>query len=212
MEFTGFCCHSNASVNRGILRDKNGKFLGIQSAGWNRVINSPIMKSVRKNMLEGKWPKECIRCKREFASNMNSRNIYERQSLAGIVEKENYPGYNKAKALTQSDGTISPDDFPVSFLDVRFGNLCNLKCIMCGPGESNKWYDDYSAIWKERSFSYSGENIELIPDSKGKLKPKRHIFEWSDNIYFWSQVEQHINKVRRIYIAGRRAFACKGSL
>ena len=27
--------------------------------------------------------------------------------------------------------------------DIRIGNLCNLRCKMCNPGESTKWYDEW---------------------------------------------------------------------
>lgn len=202
------CCHSQASSNRGILRDKNGKSLHIENTDWDSIINNDTMKSVRKNMLKGKWPEECIRCKREFLSNMNSRNIYERRILAGIIEEREYPNYLKTKELTQADGTISLKDFPISFLDIRFGNLCNLECIMCGPADSSKWYNNYSSLWG-KEFSYSGKNIELIEDANGKLKTKGNIFEWSDNPYLWSQIEKNIIKFRRVYIAGGEPLLAK---
>ena len=31
------------------------------------------------------------------------------------------------------------EDMP-AYLDIRFGNLCNLKCRMCGSWASNQWF------------------------------------------------------------------------
>ena len=153
-------------------------------------------------MLKGKWSEECIRCNREYKSNMNSRNIYERVLLANVIEPKNYPSYQKAKEMTKEDGSLSFKDFPVSFIDIRFGNHCNLKCIMCSPTDSNQWYDDYNKIWGYQHFTDSGEKIQLISDKKGKLQPEKNIYEWSDNQHLWNQIEKHIKDFRRIYIAG----------
>ena len=196
------CCHSEASKSRGVLRDIQGKPLHIKNSDWNNVVNSDRMKRIRKNMLEGKWSEDCIRCQREHFSGMMSRNIYERSYLAEITEPKNYPSYIKAKNLTRADGSITVKDFPVSFLDIRFGNLCNLRCMMCSPTDSNKWYDDYSAVWGYKHFYKSGERINLIPDSKNKLRTEKSVFNWSENKTLWAQIEKHMDQFRRIYIAG----------
>ena len=117
------CCHSAASESRGTIQDKDGKNMHISTAKWDEVANSKLMKNVRKEMLQGKWPESCLRSEKEFKRGMKSRNINERSILADITEPDSYPNYQKAKALTQVDGTIKNKDFPVTFLDIRFGNL-----------------------------------------------------------------------------------------
>ena len=196
------CCHSETSKSRGVLRDGQGKPFHIEGSDWNTIVNSDKMKSIRKNMLKGKWSEDCVRCQREHVNGMISRNIYERTSLAEIVKPENYPSYTKTKSLTHPDGSISVKDFPISFLDVRLGNLCNLKCIMCSPTDSSKWYDDYSAVWGYKHFYKSGERVNLITDSKKKLRTEKNIFDWSENKDLWSQIEKRMHQFRRIYIAG----------
>ena len=195
------CCHSETSQNRGLLRDKKNQPFHIGSADWADVINSPTMKAVRKTMLKGKWPEECIRCQREHDSGMISRNIYERQRLAGM-ETEIYPSYIKTKNLTRPDGEIPLEDFPVSFLDIRFGNLCNLKCIMCSPTDSSQWYEDHHSLWGKDHFYNGGKKIKLTADKNGKLKTEKNVFNWSDNKNLWRQIEKHKKQFRKIYIAG----------
>ena len=117
------CCHSAAGESRGTVQDSEGKNAHIGTAQWEDVVNSKMMRKVRAEMLQGKWPEPCIRCEREFKSGMKSRNIYERSLLAEITEPESYPSYSKAKELTNKDGSISNKDFPVTFFDIRFGNL-----------------------------------------------------------------------------------------
>lgn len=196
------CCHSNSSPSRGFLKDDKGSNLHVSSASWEEVVNNPTMKRIRKSMLEGKWEPECIRCQRECESGMKSRNLYERYSLAKEVEHEYYSSYTKAQELTLPDGSIKNEDFPVSFLDIRFGNLCNLKCVMCGPTDSDQWYDDYEAVWKEGFFYDSGRKISLEKNSKGKLKPTENIYEWDKDPNLWHEINTHMSQFRRIYIVG----------
>ena len=197
------CDYSNSSINRGTLRTKNGNPISIsEKSDWNDAMNSDTMRSVRKNMLAGKWSLECARCQKEFNSGMRAHNFYERGELAELIEPENYPSYLKAKELTKDDGTISLEDFPISFLNIRFGNLCNLKCAMCYPIDSSSWYQEYNTIWGH----YFTENKELTPlmnDSNKKISDeKNNIFDWSDNQHLWLQIKNHIQQFRKIYIVG----------
>ena len=44
-------------------------------------------------------------------------------------------------------------------LDYSVGNLCNLKCVICGPGNSSQWIPDYQKL-------YPNHNIELFQYKK----------------------------------------------
>lgn len=196
------CCHSAASESRGTLVDDTNTPLHIGSASFDQVINNDAMKTIRKQMLKGEWPEPCVRCQREFESGMISRNHYERAALSDIIEKEKYPSYQKAVEMTKSDGTVENIDFPISYMDIRFGNLCNLKCVMCSPTDSDQWYDDYAAIWKTNYFWDSRKKIDLVPNANGKLKPTTKIFDWSDDIHLWNEIEKHMLQFRKIYLVG----------
>ena len=176
------CCYSHD-----VLKDEKNNPFHVTQANWEKVINSESMKSVRKNMLRGHWSEECKRCKLEYESGMFSKNLFERSNMAKDVEMEHYPSYLKAKKNTGSDGSISSKKFPIFHFALRFGNLCNLKCVMCGPPNSSKWFDDYQALFKERFYQKELET---------------NVFNWNDNPYFWSQVEKHMSHFRRIYISG----------
>ena len=195
------CCHSNVGLEQGVLKDSKQKNLHISKTRWENVINSNRMKTVRKNMLKGEWSKECIRCKKEFEIGKKSRNLYERENLTQEIEPENYPHYLKTKQLTKEDGSISFTDFPISYLDIRFGNLCNLKCLMCGPTDSNKWYHDYYQVWKEDYFMDSGNKIK-IKKTNGSWKTEKKIYNWSEDTQLWTQIEKNLYSFRKIFIVG----------
>ena len=197
------CCNSDPNLNtkNSILKDKQGQPLHISKANWEDVFNSDLMKSARKNMLQGKWPKECLNCQMQYESGLSSLNISSRFHLASLVESDIYPGYKKAKLLTQSDGSISLSDFPTSDLDLRFGNLCNLKCVMCSPKASNQWYEDYRILWK-KDYIDKEETIKLKPDINGKWKPEKDLFEWSEDPHLLSQIESYVKNFRKMYFTG----------
>ena len=201
------CCLSSSNKNNGILKDKKGNPLHVEKANWNSVFNNDRMKSIRKNMLKGKWSEECTRCKKQYINGMPSRNIHSRWLLGTIVEPRNYPGYRKAKDLTRPDGSISLKDFPPSYMDIRFGTKCNLKCVMCNPQTSSKWYDDWSALSKKNYFYSYNKKINLRFNAKKKLKPESNTYEWNDKFLSSSnllhtQIDKNMQQLRCIYIAG----------
>ena len=123
---------------RGILRDKNGTVMRADTHSINDVRNSPLLKEVRKSMLEGKQHEMCIRCNREDATDVPSRR---RNAIRDYYVKYNYDIW-KSMSSTNNDGSIY-EDHPVIEYDIRLGNLCNLKCRMCHPSESTQWYDEW---------------------------------------------------------------------
>ena len=77
--------------------------------------------------------------------------------------------------------------------DIRPGNTCNLKCAMCNPWNSSKWYEDIDIFE-----SYSNLNINK------QNRRAREDLDW-DYIYNNSK-----DKARKIYIAGGEPFYMKG--
>ena len=195
------CCHANSSQNRGLIEENNIP-MHVSNSTWDSVLNTEYMKEIRLNMLKGKWSEPCIRCQREHNSGMQSRNHSERIVLASYIDVEKYPSYNKAVARTKEDGSINIEDFPITNIDIRFGNMCNLKCTMCSPTDSNQWYDDYYALWGHKAFTDSNKRIELVENIKGKLELKNNIYDWSDDENFWKEIESHMHTLCRIYIVG----------
>jgi len=71
------CCQANVTKNQGVVRHTNGKSYNGATDNLEEARNALLMKSVRKNMLNGIWSDECQRCKNEEIANLNSRRIYE---------------------------------------------------------------------------------------------------------------------------------------
>ena len=185
------CCQANVTKNRGVIRKADGTAYNAGSDDLDEARNADLMKEMRLNMLQGKWNKECGRCLAEETSGLNSRRQYEQ-------EQWNYTLEDAIKD-TEDDGTIDVTSTPVKYYDLRFGNFCNLKCRMCGPTDSNAWYDDWIKLTGSNFFKETSGDIE-IKQINGKLCASE--YDWPNHEPFWEYLEKHINNIRHIYFAG----------
>jgi MoaA/NifB/PqqE/SkfB family radical SAM enzyme len=185
------CCQANVTKNQGVVRKIDGTAFNAGKDNLDRARNADLMKSVRKNMLEGVWSDECGRCKSEEENNLVSRRSYENEQWFTDLEyiKEN----------TNIDGTIDIDKFPVVYYDLRFGNFCNLKCRMCGPTDSNAWYDDWMQLTNSDEFNDTSGKMKIIKTNKGL---EVSAFNWVENEKFWERLESNIKNIEHVYFAG----------
>lgn len=131
------CCLSDNDLPIGNLKKNTMREL------WN----SEGMKTMRKNMLEGRPSKECTRC-------------YE-QEQAGFVTVRNTTGQTFGHHIaivdeTKEDGTL--DRFELKYYDVRFSNICNFRCRSCGSTFSSNWHSDEVKLYQRggQAITYAG--------------------------------------------------------
>jgi hypothetical protein len=136
------------------------------------VWNDQGMRTMRKNMLEDRPCQECSDC-------------YEQES-AGFASMRNNSNKNFAQHIDKIDRTL-PDgglpDMQLHYWDVRFSNICNLKCRSCGSIFSSRWYDDDVKLWGRElrpRVSFAGRHDEDI----------------------WEQMQEHVPHLDQIYFAG----------
>lgn len=203
------CCQAQHGPTGGILKDKDGNVLNARDSDLNAIRNAPIEKSIRKAMLENKWHPECQRCMTEEQAGMTSRRIIENKlwTVGGwnqLEEKDKYT-WEYLKEHTEEDGTIDTDAIGNNFFDVRFGNLCNLKCRMCGPTDSSMWYDEQVKLWGD-TYKDSHGTVKLIKNEKGKHVPEVNVYDWHESEHYWQQMENMIPIIRKLYIVGGEPF------
>jgi organic radical activating enzyme len=81
---------------------------------------------------------------------------------------------------------LDSNPFEMTYWDIRFSNLCNLKCRSCGHIFSSQWYQDQARLagaeWKEQNtvLNYAGRTETDM----------------------WTQLEPHLDYVEQIYFAG----------
>ena len=88
------------------------------------------MQEFRRTMLCGEKDKRCERCYLKEASGFTSLRQVTNQKFA--------------QHIPQALQSQVPEN-PV-YWDIRFSNVCNFKCRICGPWSSSKWYNDAVAL------------------------------------------------------------------
>ena len=181
---------------RGILKDNDNNIMRADTHAINDVRNAPLLKEVRKDMLDGKRHSMCVRCNDEDDAKMASRR---RNAIREYYNKYNYD-YWQAESSTMPDGTLVTDKSPVLEWDIRLGNLCNLRCRMCHPSESTQWYDEwFDTMFKGFKTDFTRLEFEK---TKGKAKLINDIYSWNDTPHFFNQFDETAYNSRKIYFSG----------
>jgi molybdenum cofactor biosynthesis enzyme MoaA len=93
-------------------------------------INSDFLQDIRRRMYQGEKIKECDVCwQDESAGKKSLRQIYNKEFSKFSVRDH----INKNWKVTNS----------ICALDLKLGNLCNLKCVMCNPSSSSQLLSEY---------------------------------------------------------------------
>jgi len=159
------CCLTDWREEIGNLKDNTLEEL------WN----GDTMKSIRKDMLEGKQHHSCRKCYQQedngLDSTRTSSNRWFEKHIPQITDNTKKDGHN--------------DDFKLLYWDFRFSNLCNMKCRMCGSFLSSKWWEDEVKI-------YGGSPLPKAIINVNDYS-KKNIDTYLDDF---------IDKVEEIYFAG----------
>lgn len=202
--------NSKSELDMQRARDANGNVMHILTHSIKEIMNSDKHREVRKTNLQNStsWSKHCECCEiREKITDFDrehsnkSRRIYlMNMDTDDIVSETNY------KEKINNDGFI---DWMPNSLDIRFGNLCNQKCIMCGPVFSNLWYDEYSKFYNLTTFG-QGRKITISKDNNSNkwIEPKE--LHWFEDPVWWSKFDQMMPYLRHIYITGGEPMVTPG--
>tara|TARA_B100001287_G_scaffold275967_1_gene285223 strand:- start:1577 stop:2881 length:1305 start_codon:yes stop_codon:yes gene_type:complete len=185
------CCQMNMTLSRGTLFKEDGSPYNAGTDDLKKARNAKLIKNVRKDMLEGKWPNECMRCKQEEESGLRSRRIYENEAWNLNL--------HQAKEFTDADGTIDDEKYPLVYYDLRFGNLCNLACRMCGPEDSHTWYKDWAKMYGTEWEDTHGK-VKLEKNKKGRWVTDA--YDWHYSTKFWNHIESNLKNIEHVYMAG----------
>jgi organic radical activating enzyme len=184
----------------GMALDKNGKVMNIMTHGIQDALNSETHKSIRLAQSQNIKHPECEVCwKKEASHNHSYRKIQ-------VDRFKDYPGaatVGNAQQLMADDGSIN--ELPIA-LDLRFGNLCNAKCIHCGPDSSNKWYEDYKIVEQKDTFNI-GNTPYKITEENGVFKSNlNELGKWWQSPIWWEQFDKIKHRLRYVYITGGEPF------
>ena len=184
------CCTANASgagkednKEVGLVTNSNGN-MNLQDYSLAEVWNSDYMKSVRLQMLNNQVPSSCTKCFEEEAAGIVSKRQWETVVWRDRLDVDNII------SKTKPDGSL-PVDIP--YFDLRLGNLCQLKCIMCSPHDSSSWIKE----WKLQYPKY--KTIELQHDQKWD---NHFDYTWYKKSSFLDDMRSQAQNIRELYFAG----------
>ena len=152
------CCHAEMAHPVGNCRTHSLEHI------WQ---DAP-MQALRADMLSETPNPACARCYEQEASGF----------FSGRRSANKHHGHHVNK--------LESNPFELTYWDIRFSNLCNLKCRSCGHIFSSQWYQDQAKLagpeWKLNNsvLNYAGRDPEDM----------------------FTQLEPHLDYVEQVYFAG----------
>lgn len=159
------CCLYNESIPNLSVRDGNS----IHDAQ-----HSDYMKTLRQQFLNGEKPKGCNAC-------------WQEESVPGRMSKRNASVYKVKIPAEFNETNVAP-----LFLDLKLGNICNLKCRICGSWSSSKWAQEEIDI-------ANGNNPQAVDQLKKGQWP-RLIPSW------WESLEDALEHIEYLEFTGGEPF------
>jgi MoaA/NifB/PqqE/SkfB family radical SAM enzyme len=147
------------------------------------AFDSQYMHDLRHSFLNGEKPETCRRCWDEEA--------------AGRVSKRMNSLTRLRKILNEVEVDFTGTDGKLIFLDLKLGNICNLKCRICGSFSSSKWAQEEIEIQKE------------WPEKHRNRVPQEHLQKgrWPrQNQDFWLNMELLLPYIRYFEFTGGEPF------
>ena len=169
------CCLADDEI----LDDYGDKFQ-LSTASFVDVQNSNHMRQLREKFLAGEKPQTCRRCWSEERSGRTSKRMHTLNRLKHMLPDQQW----------------TADAKPLMFIDLKLGNICNLKCRICGSWSSSQ---------------YATEEINSLPRDQDK-KQNYHYFmlkagAWpKENKKFWNEIDIVLTDIRYIEFTGGEPF------
>lgn len=160
--------------------DDSGQKFSLMTADFSEVQNSQHMRTLREDFLAQRKPQTCRKCWNEERAGRTSKRMHTLNRLKHIDMGLEWT--NDSKSLM--------------FLDLKLGNICNLKCRICGSWSSSQ---------------YAAEEINWIRDPEERKRTYAYQMlragAWpKENEQFWSQIDQCLNEIRYIEFTGGEPF------
>ena len=153
------CCH--AEMKPGIVGNCRTNTL-------EEIWQGEPMQKLRADMLSETPHAACTRCYEQEESGF----------FSGRRSANKHHGHQIKK--------LDDNPFEMTYWDIRFSNLCNLKCRSCGHIFSSQWYQDQAKLagpgWKDQN---------VVLNYAGRTETD-----------MWEQLQPHLDYVEQIYFAG----------
>lgn len=146
-------------------------------------LNSNQLKELTETLEKGELPDGCWRC----AKGDDEWLRYERYIKSGQLAK-----------LEDIKEIFKDVDDQFTMLDMRPGNLCNLKCRMCNSSSSTEIAKENAVMKEDKELIQGLEKLYDASTMPPLLTEKKEYFKkYSDHTY--SQTEAHQNRIDQLF-------------
>jgi MoaA/NifB/PqqE/SkfB family radical SAM enzyme len=159
--------------------DNSGQKFKLSTANFQDIQNSNHMRNLRAQFLAEEKPQTCRKCWNEERAGRDSKRIHTLNRLKHMLPDQDWTTNAK----------------PLMFLDLKLGNICNLKCRICGPWSSSQ---------------FATEELNFMPREEQKSSHAYQMLRagaWPrENEQFWSQIDTVLTDIRYIEFTGGEPF------
>ena len=159
--------------------DHNNEKFSLMTANFKDIQNSTHMRSLRQQFLDGEKPQTCRKCWNEERSGRTSKRMHTLNRLKHVID----------------DQAWTADAKPLMFMDLKLGNICNLKCRICGSWSSSQFAaEELTQLRgddKKNSFHYQMLQAGAWP---------------RENETFWAEIDHILTDIRYIEFTGGEPF------
>ena len=186
-----YCCMVKGSYNK--LKKPDGTFYTCKDDFIHDAWNSEDMRTIRINMIEGNKIEGCEVCYQQEATGRVSNRQHANKEWSWRLGDDAIT--RLIEEAIDNNGHLDSD--PV-YLDLRLGNLCNLKCRMCNPWNSSQIVKEHADL-----VANSPEYGEVWQKTFGKFPVTvMNDQQWFDHDIMWDQVISLIPTLKKVYMTG----------
>jgi MoaA/NifB/PqqE/SkfB family radical SAM enzyme len=169
------CCLADDEI----VDDQGTKF-DLNTAQFVEIQNSQYMKTLRQEFLDGKQPRTCRKCWREERAGRTSKRMHTLDRLKHMLPEQEW----------------TADAKPLMFLDLKLGNICNLKCRICGSWSSSTFATEELSQLRGDEQKKSSYHYQML---RAGAWPR-------ENQSFWKEIDQVVDQIRYIEFTGGEPF------
>jgi len=160
--------------------NNSGEKFNLATASFGGIQNSNSMRELRQEFIDGRQPQTCRKCWREERSGRTSKRMHTLDRLKHMID----------------DTEWTADAKPLMFLDLKLGNICNLKCRICGSWSSSTFAIEELANLEPEQDKKSSFHYQML---RNGAWPR-------ENETFWLEIDQVVDQIRYIEFTGGEPF------
>jgi len=162
------------------LVDDDGRKFDLNTASFGAIQNSNNMRQLRQDFLDQKQPETCRKCWQEESAERTSKRMHTLDRLKHMIP----------------DQPWSADARSLMFLDLKLGNICNLKCRICGSWSSSTFATEELANLSTKEDRKTNHHYQMLRQGAWPRENKK----------FWSEIDQVVDQIRYIEFTGGEPF------